>query len=174
MPRARQRLFFFEKQLRGKYGTSLDRVEPDLNQATPGDPRDTTMRDAMLKTMRKIVTGDSLSPASRDQITRWLIANNTGDKKLHAGLPAGWRAGDKTGGGGHGTNNDIAVLCPAGRAPVLVTSFLTQTLADLGFGIGRLRGLGGWWGRWLMGMRALGSSKDLPTASGGMQLRSVR
>ena len=132
MPRARQRLFFFEKQLRGKYGTSLDRVEPDLNQATPGDPRDTTMRDAMLKTMRKIVTGDSLSPASRDQITRWLIANNTGDKKLHAGLPAGWRAGDKTGGGGHGTNKDIAVLWPPGREPVLITSFLTQTSADLG------------------------------------------
>ena len=50
--------------------TRLDRIEPDLNQATPGDPRDTTMPDAMLKTMQKIVTGDSLSPASRDQITR--------------------------------------------------------------------------------------------------------
>ena len=86
MPRARQRLFFFEKQLRGKYGTSLDRVEPDLNQATPGDPRDTTMPDAMLKTMQKIVTGDSLSPASRDQITRGMIDNKAGDKKSRAGV----------------------------------------------------------------------------------------
>ena len=58
----------------------LDRVEPDLNEATPGDPRDTTMPDAMLKTMQKIVIGPALSPASREQITRWLITNKTGDK----------------------------------------------------------------------------------------------
>jgi beta-lactamase class A len=102
--------------------TRLDRIEPDLNEATPGDPRDTTTPDAMLKTMQKIVVGAA----------RWLIANKTGDKKLRAGLPAGWQVGDKTGGGGHGTNNDIGVLWPPGRAPVLVTSFLTQTSADLG------------------------------------------
>jgi beta-lactamase class A len=112
--------------------TRLDRFEPDLNEATPGDPRDTTTPDAMLRAMQKIVLGPALSPASREQITRWLIDNKTGDKKLRAGLPAGWRVGDKTGGGGHGTNNDIAVLWPPGRAPVVVTSFLTQTSADLG------------------------------------------
>ena len=89
------------------------------------------MLDAMLKTMQKIVTGDSLSSASRDQITRWLIDNKTGDKKLRAGLPAGWRVGDKTGSGGHGSNNDIGVLWPPDRAPVLVTSFLMRTSADL-------------------------------------------
>jgi beta-lactamase class A len=112
--------------------TRLDRFEPHLNEATPGDPRDTTTPDAMLKTMQKIVAGRALAPASRDQITRWLIDNKTGDKKLRAGLPAGWRVGDKTGGGERGTNNDIGVLWPPGRAPVLVTSFLTQTSADLG------------------------------------------
>jgi beta-lactamase class A len=112
--------------------TRFDRIEPDLNEATPGDPRDTTTPDAMLKTMQKIVLGTALSPASREQITRWLIANKTGDKKLRAGLPPGWRAGDKTGSGGHGSNNDIAVLWPPGRAPVLVTCYLTQTSADFG------------------------------------------
>ena len=70
MPRARQRLFFLKNNSRKKYGTSLDRVEPDLNQATPGDPRDTTMPDAMLKTMQKILVGVALLPASRAQITR--------------------------------------------------------------------------------------------------------
>lgn len=109
----------------------LDRTEPDLDEATPGDPRDTTTPHAMLKTMQKIVLGPALSPASRDQITRWLIANKTGDKKLRAGLPANWRKGDKTGGGRYGTNNDIAVLWPPGRAPVLATCYLTQSSADL-------------------------------------------
>ena len=112
--------------------TRLDRVEPDLNEATPGDPRDTTTPDGMWKTMQKIVLGPALSPASCEQITRWPIANKTGDKKLRAGLPAGWRAGDKTGGGGYGTNNDIAVLWPPGRVPVVVTCYLTQSSADLG------------------------------------------
>ena len=112
--------------------TRLDRIEPDLNEATPGDPRDITPPDATLKALQKIVLGPPLSPASREQITRWLIANKTGDKKLRAGLPAGWRAGDKTGGGGYGTNNDIAVLWPPGRVPVVVTCYLTQSSADLG------------------------------------------
>jgi beta-lactamase class A len=112
--------------------TRLDRIEPDLNEATPGDPRDTTTPVAMLKTMQKIVLGRTLSPASREQITGWLIANKTGDKKLRAGLPSGWRVGDKTGSGGHGSNNDIGVLWPPGRGPVVVTCFLTQTSADLG------------------------------------------
>jgi hypothetical protein len=71
-----------------KVGRRPQLTGPDLNEATPGDPRDTTTPDAMLKTPQKIVIGPALSAASRDQITRWLIANKTGDKKLHAGLPA--------------------------------------------------------------------------------------
>ncbi|MCT9812199.1 class A beta-lactamase [Acidovorax sp. Be4] len=110
--------------------TRLDRMEPDLNQATPGDPRDTTTPQAMLRTLQKVVLGDALSPASRDQMTQWLLDNKTGGRKLRAQLPAGWRVGDKTGGGAYGTNNDVGVLWPPGRAPVLVTSYLTQTAAD--------------------------------------------
>lgn len=147
--------------------TRLDRIEPDLNEATPGDPRDTTTPDAMLKTMQKIVIGPALSPASREQITRWLTDNKTGDKKLRAGLPAGWRVGDKTAGGGYGTNNDIGVLWPPGRAPVLVTSFLTQTSADLGVrdraiaGVGRVvAGVVAGGGCW--GWRLTGQSLSVP------------
>lgn len=110
--------------------TRLDRTEPALNEATPGDPRDTTTPQAMLQTMQKILLGDALSPMSRAQITRWLLDNKTGDRKLRALLPAGWRVGDKTGGGAYGTNNDIGVLWPPGRAPVLVTAYLTQTTAE--------------------------------------------
>lgn len=110
--------------------TRLDRNEPDLNQAEPGDPRDTTTPDAMLRNLQQVVLGNALSPASRNQITRWLLDCQTGDRKLRALLPAGWRVADKTGSGGHGSNNDIGVLWPPGRKPVLVTSYLTQTSAD--------------------------------------------
>lgn len=111
--------------------TRLDRIEPELNEATPGDPRDTTTPQAMLQTMQKILLGTALSAASRAQITRWLLDNKTGDRKLRALLPAGWRVGDKTGGGAYGSNNDIGIFWPPGRAPILVTAYLTQTPAGL-------------------------------------------
>lgn len=111
----------------GDTTTRLDRIEPHLNQATPGDPRDTTTPTAMLRTLQRIVLGDALSPTSRTQITPWLMDCKTGDRKLRALLPTDWRVADKTGAGGHGSNNDIAVLWPPGRSPVLVTSYLTET-----------------------------------------------
>ncbi len=111
----------------GDQTTRLDRIEPELNEATPGDPRDTTTPGAMLSTMREIVLGAALSEGSRNQIKQWLLGNKTGDKRLRAGLPAGWRVADKTGSGGHGTHNDIGVLWPPGRPPILVTAYLTET-----------------------------------------------
>jgi beta-lactamase class A len=46
------------------------------------------------------------------RLTDWLVACRTGDQKIRAGLPKDWRCGDKTGAGGYGTNNDIAILWP--------------------------------------------------------------
>lgn len=114
----------------GDTATRLDRIEPHLNEAASGDPRDTTTPQAMLALLQKIVLGDALSATGREQIAAWLVANKTGGKKLRAGVPAGWRVGDKTGAGGFGTNNDIAVLWPPGQAPLLVTCYLTGTTAD--------------------------------------------
>ncbi|MDO9406167.1 MAG: class A beta-lactamase [Polaromonas sp.] len=110
--------------------TRLDRIEPELNEAAPGDPRDTTTPEAMLRTMQKIVLGQALSPVSREYLTRSLLASKTGDRKLRAQLPPGWSVGDKTGAGANGTNNDIGVFWPPGRAPLLVTAYLTGTTAD--------------------------------------------
>ena len=109
--------------------TRLDRIEPGLNEATPGDPRDTTTPDAMLSSMRATLVGQALSPASRKQINTWLIRNKTGDRRLRAGLPANWLVGDKTGSGGNGSTNDVAVIWPPGRGPILLASYLTQTSA---------------------------------------------
>ncbi|WP_411879029.1 class A beta-lactamase [Polaromonas sp. YR568] len=108
--------------------TRLDRNEPELNEATPGDPRDTTTPEAMLATMQKITLGSALSDASRKLIVQWLQGNQTGDQRLRALLPAGWRVGDKTGTGARGTTNDIGLLWPhGGRAPLLVAAYLTGT-----------------------------------------------
>ncbi|WP_425501035.1 class A beta-lactamase [Skermanella pratensis] len=110
--------------------TRLDRWETDLNEATPGDPRDTTSPAAMVANLESLVLGDTLSRPSRDRLTAWLVSNKTGDAKLRAGLPKDWRIGDKTGGGDHGTMNDVAVIWPPGRKPVIVSIYMTETKAS--------------------------------------------
>src|SRR5262245_1001895 len=107
----------------------LDRRETELNEATPGDPRDTTTPLAMLDMLRKIVLGNVLSVASREQVIAWLVGNKTGGKRLRAGVPQGWRVGDKTGGGSNGATNDIAVVWPPDRAPILVTAYYAEARA---------------------------------------------
>jgi len=46
--------------------------------------------------------------------------------RLRKDLPAGWRAADKTGSNGAHTSNDIAVMWPKDRQPVIVAAYITQ------------------------------------------------
>jgi beta-lactamase class A len=111
--------------------TRLDRTEPTLNEAIPGDPRDTTTPAAMAANLEALALGDTLSPRSRDQLATWLVATETGDARLRAGIPKDWRVGDKTGTGNRGTANDIAVIWPPQRKPLTVSVYLTETKASL-------------------------------------------
>jgi len=124
----------------GDSRTRFDRIETALN--VPDGEKDTTMPSAMLANLRDILLGDTLSAASRKQLTDWMIACSTGLTRLRAGLPPGWRAGDKTG-SGSGQLNDVAILWPPGnRAPVLVCAYTAgnkpgdaghdHALADIG------------------------------------------
>jgi beta-lactamase class A len=110
----------------GDMVTRLDRIETDLNEARPGDVRDTTSPAAMLGNLKKLLVGEALSSASRQRLTNWMIANKTGDTRLRAGVPDGWRVGDKTGAGGNGSNNDIAIVWPPGGKPILIAAYLTE------------------------------------------------
>lgn len=114
----------------GDSHTRLDRIEPDLNVASPGDLRDTTTPDAAVATLQKLLLGDALSIGSRAQLVAWLRACTTGTTKLHAGLPVGWTSGDKTGSGFQKETNDIGILFPPGRKPLLVTAYYAGSTAD--------------------------------------------
>ncbi|WP_149536344.1 class A beta-lactamase [Siccirubricoccus phaeus] len=107
----------------GDAETRLDRRETELNEAAPGDKRDTTTPAAMLATMRTLLLGEVLSPTSRARLLAWLEGCRTGDRRLRAGFPAGWRLGDKTGSGGRNSTNDVAIAFPPGRAPLLVAAY---------------------------------------------------
>jgi beta-lactamase class A len=115
----------------GDAHTRLDRIETALNEARAGDPRDTTTPAAMVGSMQKILLGDALSPASRAQLLQWLEDNKTGGERIRAGLPGDWKVGDKTGTGENGATNDIAILRPPGRAPILLSVYLTETKASM-------------------------------------------
>lgn len=113
----------------GDVVTRSDRTEPTLNTALPGDPRDTTSPAAMRGSLARILLGSALTPPSRARLEGWMVAAQTGFKRLRAGLPPDWTVGDKTGSGDNGTVNTVAILRPPGRPPLLATVYLTGATA---------------------------------------------
>ncbi|MFF9011458.1 class A beta-lactamase [Streptomyces sp. NPDC014870] len=101
--------------------TRVVRREPELNRWAPGDTRDTSTPRALANDLRAFVLGDALGPPQRAQLTRWLRTSTTGAELVRAGVPSGWVVGDKSGAGStYGARNDIAVLWPPGRAPIVL------------------------------------------------------
>jgi beta-lactamase class A len=81
----------------------------------------------MAHSINALTVGTALSERSREQFRSWLVANTTGDAKLRAGFPKEWRIGDKTGSGGFGTTNDVAVVLPPERKPLIISMYITET-----------------------------------------------
>jgi beta-lactamase class A len=121
----------FQRRLRatGDRVTRSDRIEPDLSEARPGDERDTTTPRQLASTLRAFALGDALPPGRRDQLVGWLRRNTTGDALIRAAAPSGWTVGDKTGSGGYGSRNDIAVLWPPSGAPIVLAILSTRDTA---------------------------------------------
>lgn len=101
----------------------LDHNEPQLNRTPLGDPHDTTTPAAMGADLRKLLLGNTLSPSSRELLTGWMLNCKTGDNRLRAGLPAGWRIADKTGNNGKDAASDIAMAWSARGEPVVVCAY---------------------------------------------------
>lgn len=108
----------------------LDRGEPELNTAIPGDVRDTSTPFAMGLSLQRIALGKALATPQREQLLNWLRANTTGATRIRAGVPDDWQVGDKTGTGDYGTANDLAVLWPPHRAPIVLAIYTSQFEKD--------------------------------------------
>lgn len=108
----------------------LDRWETELNTAIPGDLRDTATPRSMGHSLQRLTLGNALAPLQRQQLCSWLYGNTTGATRIKAGTPADWKIGDKTGTGDYGTGNDIAVLWPPKRNPIVVTIYTTRHKQD--------------------------------------------
>jgi Beta-lactamase class A len=111
--------------------TRLDRKEPELNDATPGDERDTTTPNDIVSSLRKILLGNGLSVSSRNVLTQWMLDDQVAGALLRASLPSNWKIADKTGAGGYGSRSIVAVIWPPSKQPVVVGIYVTQTKASL-------------------------------------------
>jgi beta-lactamase class A len=109
--------------------TRLDRIEPELNSAVPGDERDITTPAAICSDMQRLLLADALSESSRRQLEEWLQHNETGGLMIRAGVPKNWVIGDKTGRGSNGATNDIAIIRPPDRAPILLAIYCVGSTA---------------------------------------------
>jgi beta-lactamase class A len=104
--------------------THLDRMEPELNVAVPGEDHDSTTPAAMCKNLQRLLTSDLLSPESRTRLEGWMAGNETGLKMIRASVPADWKAGDKTGRSGDGACNDVAILRPPSGGPLFLAIYV--------------------------------------------------
>ena len=115
----------FTQRLRaiGDDVTRLDRWETSLNENLPGDPRDTTTPEQMVRTMETLLYKDGLMPAAQAQTKAWMNSATTGLARLRDAWPTKWYVGDKTGNSGNGAFNDVA-FADTDQGSVLVASFI--------------------------------------------------
>jgi len=114
----------------GDQVTQVVRVEPDLNEATPGDERDTTTPAQFAADLRTVLLGDALRPEDRKMLVETMAGTTTGAATIRAGVPTGWSVADKTGTGSYGVRNDIGIVTPPGRAPIVLVVMTSRSRAD--------------------------------------------
>ena len=114
-------------------GFRLDRYETQMNFVPAGELRDTATPEGMGLILANLIAPEEgstrgLAPASRAKLIQWMGDTTTGMKRIRAGLPPEWKAGDKTGTadweGMPNKVNDVAAIWPTPDGdPVIVVSF---------------------------------------------------
>lgn len=90
------------KQSLSKIGDTVSepsRIETELNDAVPGDIRDTSTPKQLAFNLKEYVTGDILSDDKKEIFIDWMSNNATGDELIRAGVPSDWIVADKSGAG---------------------------------------------------------------------------
>jgi beta-lactamase class A len=122
----------FQERLRslGDEVTNASRFETALNEATPGDIRDTSTPKAFGNNLRKLALEAHLPKDKQEFFKEVMLGNTTGKNLIRAGIPEHVEVGDKTGAAYYGTRNDIALLYPENRAPIVLVIFSKKDNQD--------------------------------------------
>ena len=113
----------------GDHTFNLNNWEPKLNSIS-SDFRDSSTPSAMGKILRQLTLGKILAPSQRKQLLTWMKNNTTGNARIRAGVPKGWIVADKTGSGHYGITNDIGIIWPPKRAPIVIVIYSLQNKKD--------------------------------------------
>jgi beta-lactamase class A len=108
----------------------MDRTEPEITEAVPGDVRDTTSPRAWAADLQTLVLGDRLGAEERSTLIDLMRRNTTGADRIRAGMPEGWTVADRTGTGSYGTANDVAVLWTPDGEPIVLAVMTSRSWAD--------------------------------------------
>ncbi|HHT7240299.1 TPA: class A beta-lactamase [Bacillus cereus] len=122
----------FKKSLRkiGDTVTNPERFEPELNEVQPGENHDTSTPKALATSLRTYALGDILSIEKRNFLIDLMKRNTTGDNLIRAGVPGEWEVADKTGSGSYGTRNDIAIIWPPNKKPIVLAILSNHAKED--------------------------------------------
>lgn len=112
----------------GDHTFRLDHNWPkEAESGGTGNVDDSSTPYAMGKSLQRLALSNVLAPAQRMLLLTWMKNNFTGSARIRAGVPKGWVVADKTGTGiYYGTTNDIGIIWPPHRAPIIIVIFFTQ------------------------------------------------
>ena len=130
----------------GDTTTRFDRYE--LAASDRSGDLDTTTPRAIAGTVQTILLGEVLSKTSRARLEGWMVACQTGTKRLRASFPKEWIAGDKTG-TGDGNCNDYAIVRRQGHAPLVMAAYYDAPSMKTGAQEAVLREVGAAVVRWV-------------------------
>lgn len=103
----------------------LDRWEPECNNVSPGDLRDSSTPNAMSTSVEKLLLKEILPPPQKAMLIHWMRTCRTGELRIRAGAPKGWLVGNRSGSGDYGITNDVALLQPPqGDAMILALYYM--------------------------------------------------
>ena len=81
----------------------------------------------MAGTLRQLLLGDALSESSRSKLTTWMVdAKDAATQRLRVGLPPRWQIANKPGTWDGISTNDIGVIWPPERDPIVVAAYLGE------------------------------------------------
>lgn len=108
--------------------TRLDRIEPNVNNVSAAELRDTTTPIAINSTLYHLLYTDALSTSARKQLKQWMMDNKVSDPLLRAVLPAGWHIADRSGyDSTYGSRGITAAVWQQGKQPIMISIYLAQT-----------------------------------------------
>lgn len=113
----------------GDSTSEIVNAEPDVNIIEAGSTDDTTTPAAFTAGLHAVLNGDMLAEVDKTTLVDWMSGNATGDLLIRAGAPDGWAVADKSG-GAYGIRNDIAIVTPPDRAPIILTILTVKNAPD--------------------------------------------